>query len=142
MAEAAGIRASIPTFIEVTARLSNAITTQFGSTLFMGPSSIHGVRKRLEDLESALTRINRTFSLDPEWEKNPATQRYWTGKEKKLKSDFAEFGDFAAQLTANIGDTEDRTRWTSSHEDRATRILGPLTEDSGVLLSLFWIMES
>ena len=102
MAEPVGLGASVVAFITVAAKLSKAAATVYGSIKDV-PSDLQGVEMRLKDLKFILIQIHRTRSLNPEFAGDLATERYWASKEAKLKSDFAEFEEFASQLTANTG---------------------------------------
>lgn len=100
------------------------------------------VEVRLKDLEFVLSRINRARSVNPQCARDTEAERYWASKEAQLKSDFAEFEGFAAQLTANAGKPMSRIKWFLSHEERARKALGLLVEDIDVLRTLLLIMES
>ena len=141
VAEAVGLGAGVLTFITVAAKLSSA-TTALQSSIKDAPGDVQRVQTRLEDLEFILTQIDRARSMNPESVGDPATESYWNRKEAKLRSDFVEFGGFAAQLTANIGKAKGRIKWLLSHEDRAEKVLGLLAEDIDVLRALLGIMES
>ena len=141
MAEAVSLGASILAFITVAAKLSHAATTLYGS-IKDAPIDVQRVQTRLEDLEWILAQINHARLMNPEFVGGPTAESYWSSKEAKLRSDFAEFGDFAAQLTANIGKTKGRIKWVLSHEDRAKKALGLLAEDIDVLSALFGIIQS
>ena len=141
MAEAIGLGASVLTFIAVAAKLSSATATLHNS-IKDAPSDVQRVQTRLKDLEFILAQIDRTCSMNPECVGDPTIKSYWTGKEAKLRSDFAEFGNFAAQLTTNIGKAKGRVKWFLSHEDRAMKVLGLLAEDIDLLMTLLGIMES
>ena len=109
MAEAVSLGASILAFITVAAKLSHAATTLYGS-IKDAPSDVQNVRTRLKDLELILDQIDRARLMNPECVGGPAAESYWSAKEAKLRSDFAEFGNFAAQLTANIGKAKGRVK--------------------------------
>lgn len=141
MAEPVGLGASVVAFITVAAKLSKAAATVYG-TIKDAPSDVQRVETRLKDLEFILNRIDRARSMNPEAAGDLATESYWASKEVKLKSDFAEFEDFAAQLTANAGKVMGRIKWFLSHEDRARKALGLLAEDMDVLRTLQLMMES
>ena len=141
MAEAVSLGASILAFITVAAKLSTATATLYGS-IKDAPSDVRRVQTRLQDLKFLLTQIDQVRSLNPECFGDPATERDWSDKEAKLRSDFAEFGDFAAQLTANIGRAKGKSEWLLSHGDRARNDLGLLAEDIDVLKTLLCIMQS
>ena len=141
MAEVVSLGASILAFITVAAKLSHATTALYGS-IKDAPRDVRRVQARLEDLEAILAQIDRIRSMNPECVGDLATESYWSSKEAKLKSDFAEFGDFAAQLTANIGKAKGKSKWLLSHGDRAKKDLGLLAEDIEVLKTLFDIMQS
>ena len=141
MTDAVGLAASIVAFITVAAKLSKAAAAVCGS-IKDAPGDVQRVGTRLKDLEFILTLINRAHSQNPEFAGDLATKRYWASKEAKLKSDFAEFEDFVAQLTANAGKAMGRIKWFLSHEDRAKKTLGLLAEDIEVLKTLLLIMES
>ena len=141
MTDAVGLAASIVAFVTVAAKLSKVAAAVCGS-IKDAPGDVRRVETRLNDLEFILTQINRARSLNPELDGDLATKRYWSSKEAKLKSDFAEFEDFAAQLTANAGKAMGRIKWFLSHEDRANKTLGLLAEDIEVLRALLLIMQS
>ena len=141
MAEAVSLGASIVTFITVAAALSRATATIYGS-IKDAPSDVQRIQTRLEDLEFILNQINSTRLRNPECVGDPATESYWNAKEGKLKSDFAEFGGFAAHLTANIGKAKGKWKWFLSDGDRAKKNLELLAEDIDVLKTLFDIMQT
>lgn len=58
--------------------------------------------------------------MDSECAEDPAAESYWNAREEKLRSDFAELRDFAAQK----------------------KVLGLLAEDIDVLRALPGFMES
>ena len=141
MAEAAGLGASVVTFITVVAQLSKAAATLHDS-IKDAPDGVQRVQTRLKDLEFILTQIDRTRSMNPECVGDPSTENYWNGKEAKLRSDFAEFERFTTQLATNIGKAKGKIKWFLSHEDRAKKVLDLLAEDINVLRALLGIMES
>ena len=141
MAEVVSLGASILAFITIAAKLSHATATLYGS-IKDAPSDVQRVQTRLKDLELILAQIDRTRLRNPECVGDPATESYWSAKEAKLKSDFTEFGGFAAQLTTNIGKAKGRLKWFLSHGDRAKKNLELLSEDIDVLKTLLRIMES
>jgi hypothetical protein len=141
MAEDVSLGASVLAFITITAKLSKATTTLFGS--FRGaPSDVKRVETRLKDLDFILTQIDRTRSINPGCAEDPATKIYWNDKRAKLKSDFEEFEKFTAQLGANIGGMKGRIKWFLTDEDCAKKVLGLLAEDINVLRTLQLMMES
>ena len=79
--------------------------------------------------------------MNPECTGDPEIKSHWTDKEAKLRSDFAEFRNFAAQLTANIGKAKGRVKWFLSHEDRAKEVLGLLVKYVDLLRAPLGIME-
>ena len=141
MTEAVGLAASVVAFITVAANLSKAAAAVYGS-IKDAPSDVRRVETRLKSLEFILIQIDRTRLMNPEFAGDLAIDRYWASKEAKLKSDFAEFENFAVQLTANTGKAVGRIKWFLSHEDRAKKTLGLLIEDMEVLRALLLIMES
>ena len=141
MAEAVSLGASILAFITVVAKLSQATATLYGS-IKDAPSDVQRVQTRLKDLELILAQIDRTRLRNPECVGDPTTESYWSAKEAKLRADFAEFGGFAAHLTANIGKAKGKLKWALSHGDRARKNLELLSEDIDVLKTLLRIMES
>ena len=141
MTDAVGLAASVVAFITVTAKLSKAAAAVHGS-IKDAPSDVQRVGTRLKGLEIILTQIDRTRSMNPEFTGDSVIESYWANNEAKLKSDFAEFEDFAAQLTANAGKAMGRIKWFLSHEDRAKKALGLLAEDIEVLRTLLQLMES
>ena len=141
MVEPVGLGASVVAFITVAAKLSKAAAAVYGS-IKDAPSDVRRVEMRLKDLEFILGQIDRTRSMNPAFGEDLATERYWAGKGAKLKSDFAEFEEFATQLTANSGRAIGRIKWFLSHEDRARKALKLLVEDIDALKILLHIMES
>ena len=141
MAEAVSLGASILAFITVATKLSIATATLY-SSIKDTPNDVQRVQTRLKDLQCILSQIDRARSINPECVGDPATEDYWRAKEAKLRSDFAEFGDFAAQLTTNIGKAKGKSKWLLSHGDRARKNLGLLAEDIDVLKTLFDLMQS
>lgn len=141
---AVGLAASILTFTTVAAKLSTAAATLYRGyrSIKDAPSDLQRVETRLKDLEFILAQINRTRSANPESVGDPATESYWVSKESKFRSDFIEFENFTAQLTANIGRAKSRIKWLLSHEGRAKKVLGLLAEDIDMLRALHEIMQA
>ena len=84
------------------------------------PSDVQSVQTRLKDLEFILSQIGRARPMNSECVEDPAAESYWNTRKEKLRSDFAEFRDFAAQK----------------------KVLGLLAEDIDVLRALLGFMES
>lgn len=141
MAETLGFGASILAFIAVADKLSSATATQYPS-ISDAPSVARGVRTQLGELGMILFHIDHTRSKSPECVGDPAVESYWTGKQAKLRSDFARFENFAAQLAENTGKARIKKKWSLSLEGRLKKVQYLLAKDIEVLRALLEIMES
>jgi glutaredoxin 2 len=139
MAEAVGLGAGVLAFFTITAKLSKSAATLV-DLLKDAPGDVKRLGTRLRDLEVVLTQVDRAHSMNQGSAMDPGAERYWNDKREKLKSDFAEFEDYATRLGTNVVGTVGRTKWFLTGRDRTRKILGLLTEDIDVLKTLNRLM--